>query len=198
MVEENEENLSEEALDWFDYFTKTYIGAINSRTGVRRAAKIKPEWWSQFSTVLQDKPYRVNFIKPLVRKTARFFPLGTLVCWNQVLSTIVLHDIHSAIRFPLYNITNKTLRQFESEIQYTKDEKVGGFVKLSGRFYEIKRQYCYINLSIYIPLFGEKISYNHIQRTWIQRWTNFLFPCVKVNISIWTNKKWAVLWNCET
>ena len=63
MVEENEENLSEEALDWFEYFTKTYIGAINSRTGVRRAAKIKPERWSQYYTLIQDKPYTTNSVE---------------------------------------------------------------------------------------------------------------------------------------
>ena len=63
MVDENEENLSEEALDWFEYFTKTYVGAINNRTGVRRAAKINPERWSQFFTVLQDKPYTNNSVE---------------------------------------------------------------------------------------------------------------------------------------
>ena len=63
MVDENEENLSEEALEWFEYFTKTYVGAINNRTGVRRAAKINPERWSQFFTVLQDKPYTNNSVE---------------------------------------------------------------------------------------------------------------------------------------
>ena len=63
LIEKHEDTLSDEALDWCDYFCKTYIGARNERTGLRREPKIKPVRWSQFYTIIQDKPCTTNSVE---------------------------------------------------------------------------------------------------------------------------------------
>ena len=63
LMVKHEDTLSEEALDWCDYFCKTYIGARNERTGLRRAAKINPDRWSQYNSIIEDKPSTTNSVE---------------------------------------------------------------------------------------------------------------------------------------
>ena len=63
LVDGHEEEMSDEALDWCDYFCKTYIGSRNERRGDRRPPRIKLERWSQFDTINQEKPYTTNSVE---------------------------------------------------------------------------------------------------------------------------------------
>lgn len=63
LVAGNEKNISRRALEWCDYFCKTYIGARNERRGERRSARIKPERWSQYNAIIEGKPYTTNSVE---------------------------------------------------------------------------------------------------------------------------------------
>ena len=54
LVDSKEEELSAESLDWFDYFSKMYIGARNDRRNERRPARIRPERWSEYNSIMQE------------------------------------------------------------------------------------------------------------------------------------------------
>jgi hypothetical protein len=62
-VDELEENISPAALDWCDYFVTTYVGSFNERTKRRRQPKLPPIYWSQYRTVLDNKPYTNNSVE---------------------------------------------------------------------------------------------------------------------------------------
>ena len=63
IIDNAEEELSENALDWCDYVVNTYIGCVNPRTGRRKQAKIASDDWSQFQTLLDNKPYTTNSVE---------------------------------------------------------------------------------------------------------------------------------------
>ena len=63
LVDSKEEELSDESLDWFDYFSKMYIGARNDRRNERRPARIRPDRWSQYDSIMQEKPYTTNSVE---------------------------------------------------------------------------------------------------------------------------------------
>ena len=43
-----------------EYFEKTWIGAVNPRTGVRRAPKFKIKMWNKYSAILSQQNLTTN------------------------------------------------------------------------------------------------------------------------------------------
>ena len=63
LVDESRAVLSDNAHDYVDYFTATYIGCLSKRTNTRRPAKIKAERWSQYHNLMADKPHTNNSVE---------------------------------------------------------------------------------------------------------------------------------------
>ena len=63
LVDESRAVLSDNAHDYVDYFTATYIGCLSKQTNTRRPAKIKAERWSQYHNLMADKPHTNNSVE---------------------------------------------------------------------------------------------------------------------------------------
>ena len=51
----------EEAVDaWLGYFERTYVGALNTRTGVRKAPMFAHSLWSKYEVILEDEALTSN------------------------------------------------------------------------------------------------------------------------------------------
>ena len=51
---------NEDVNDFLDYLEKTWIGALNQRTGQRRNPKFKHELWNKYQAVLDEDPTTTN------------------------------------------------------------------------------------------------------------------------------------------
>jgi len=54
-IEKIESDLPEAAIDFFDYFVKTYIGRRAGRAGARRQPMFAHKWWSAYDQILNDQ-----------------------------------------------------------------------------------------------------------------------------------------------
>ena len=60
LIESLPEDTSEEAMEYIDYYERTYVGRKAGRTGNRRSPMYKPELWSVFEEVLVGQPTTNN------------------------------------------------------------------------------------------------------------------------------------------
>ena len=63
MVLKLSDAIPESAIDYIDYFERTYVGRRVGRVGARRAPLFKPEQWSIFEDLLEDSPTTNNALE---------------------------------------------------------------------------------------------------------------------------------------
>ena len=89
-VDKVEGELTDDSLNWCEYFVNTYVGGVNPRTGRRRAATIPPDYWSQFYTVKNEKPYTTNSCEGFNSAWNASRYIYIYVIYNSVLYCIVV------------------------------------------------------------------------------------------------------------
>ena len=55
-----EEEMTDEAYEWFKYFMDTYVGRINPRTGRRKAPKFAHKSWNKYQEIMDDQATTSN------------------------------------------------------------------------------------------------------------------------------------------
>lgn len=57
------DTVPESAIDYIDYFERTYVGRRAGRVGARRAPIFKPDLWSIYEDLMQDSPTTNNALE---------------------------------------------------------------------------------------------------------------------------------------
>ena len=60
LIDELPEDTPEEAMEYIDYYERTYVGRKSGRTGSRRSPVYKPDLWSVYGEVLVGNPTTNN------------------------------------------------------------------------------------------------------------------------------------------
>ena len=63
LIQKLPESIPEVAFDYIDYYERTYVGRRAGRTGARRSPFFKPDLWSIYPDLLEDKPTTNNALE---------------------------------------------------------------------------------------------------------------------------------------
>jgi hypothetical protein len=63
MIQSLPDNAPESAVDYIDYFERTYVGRRAGRVGARRSPIFKPELWSIYEDLMEDSPTTNNALE---------------------------------------------------------------------------------------------------------------------------------------
>jgi len=63
MIQSLPDSVPEPAVDYIDYFERTYVGRRAGRVGARRAPLFKPDLWSIYEDLMQDSPTTNNALE---------------------------------------------------------------------------------------------------------------------------------------